>query len=109
MFSPVFYESIKSYNLSINKINCSLRELEKDIAVHVENDPGLSLFSYEPLSDNSNHYFKFDYPNIVFSIPPFKATLSYREIMDALGEKTDNKLFIEQTIEHLIINTIHHI
>ncbi len=105
MFNPSFYETIKNHNQVINTINCMLLELEKDISYYIENDPAVILYSYDPLTAEDEHYFKFDYPNIIFSLSPFKAVISYKEIISKLND-TINSTVIEQIVTKLILDHI---
>lgn len=106
MFNTSFYEIIKNHNQTINKINCALRKMEKDINCYIEKDPSVVLYSYDPIDTENNHYFEFDYPNIIFSLSPFKITISYKEIADRLNGQINNNSLVEQTIEMIILEHI---
>jgi len=106
MFNSSFYEIVKNHNQTINIINCALREIEKEINRYIENDPAVTLFSYDPLCTGYNHCFTFDYPNVILSLPPLKITISYREIIENLKGQVDNNLIIEQAIEKIILDHI---
>lgn len=106
MFNTSFYETIKNYNQIINVINCTLRKLENDIARYIEKDPSVILYSYDPIDVENNHYFAFDYPDIVFSLLPFKIVISYKDIVDKLNGQINNNAFVEETIERIILERI---
>ncbi len=106
MFNLSFYETVKNHNNNINTINRILREIEKDIAICIENDPAIVLYSYDPLLKDANHFFEFDYPNITFSLFPFKAVISYKEIIALSKEKLNNYSTVEQVVEKLILENI---
>ncbi len=106
MFNTSFYETIKNHNQIINKINCALRKIEKDITCYIEKNPAVILYSYDPIDAENNHYFEFDYPNIIFSLPPFRIAISYKEILDRLNGQTSNASLIAQTIEMIILEYI---
>lgn len=106
MFNTSFYEIIKKHNQTINKINCAVRKIEKDITCYIEKDPAVILYSYDPIDAENNHYFEFDYPNIFFSLSPFKIAISYKEIVDRLNGQINNSSLIEQTIEKIILEYI---
>lgn len=106
MFNSAFYDIIKNYNQTINTINCTLREIEKDITHYIEDDPAVILYSYDPLANENYHYFKFEYPNIVFSLAPFQIVISYKEIMEKIDGRIINRSNIELIIEELILNCI---
>lgn len=106
MFDLSFYETIKRHNDKINTINRILREIEKNITIYIENDPAIVLYSFDPLLEDANHFFEFDYPFITFSLSPFKVVISYKEIIDLSQEKINNYSTIEQIVEKLILDKI---
>lgn len=106
MFNTTFYEIVKNHNRTINIINCALRKIEKDISCYIEKDPAVILYSYDPIDAENNRYFEFDYPNIVFSLTPFKIVFEYKEIVERLNGQIYNNSLIEQAIEQIILEHI---
>lgn len=106
MFDLTFYETIKRHNNNINTINRILCEIEKNIAIYVENNPAIILYSYDPLLKDANHFFEFDYPYITFSLSPFKAVISYKEIIALSQERINNYSTVERIVEKLILDKI---
>lgn len=105
MLASNFYDTIKKYNKKINTVNCVLCELEREIANYVRNHPDIVLYSYDSLNEDFEHYFIYEYPNITFTLSPFKCIISYEEIIKKSNDILDIDN-IKKIISELIIGTI---
>ncbi len=106
MFSQNFFERIKTHNQTINIINSIIRDLEKDVISYVKTHPDVCLYFYDTTVIDTYTFFDLSYPQIHFTLYPFRTTLYYKDIIKQLNGEEISHSNTKKIIEELIIKSI---
>lgn len=105
MLNSSFFDTIKRHNTIVNKINGNLLILEAKILEHIERNPDIILYSYDPIAFKQGTVLEFCYPDLIITLSPFRMTIAYKDIITRLNGDygIDN---LESVMSKIVVDNI---